>query len=1258
MGVSIPRLRRCASAVALSGMLAAVGLVMVVPSAAQAAEGDVIATGSDWEITQVSGGYEVTKELDSPLPTVSDIPTIEVDGVSLGTATEAADGLSLSVLTSEDLASATDVKVVWSNGTEPAEPTNSAVTSTDTPVKAVSSGTAKTQAVQASDGATPGPYAYLEDDYDFGDQAIDLAAIGGIRGEMTGRLYVPVASGQHPTVVILHGRHTSCAVPTGGGSVSNPNRWPCISPQVDIPSYKGYEVLAQTLASNGYSVISISANAINSNDNQLALDYGAQARGQLILDTLTMLDKANMGKSVSYYDAASDTTVDLDTALAVDTAAKDLGSTPTSGTNPGDPITSANLVGKFDLQNVGLMGHSRGGEGVVSAVNLNQALDSPFGIKSVLPLAPVDFGRETATDTNMLVILPYCDGDVSNQQGQHFSDDSRYANNDNALRSTVWVMGANHNFFNSVWTPGKYSLATSDDWGANSTDSVCGPASSTNVRLSADDEYNTGVALMSAWFQLTLGGKDEFLALFDGSADPELSSVPAADLWTTATAPASARQDIETFTTDSGRVRLYGSATAAICASAGLRTSPQSSPACATASTLRSTSGMPHWTPASFAPNVPASPMTKFLWTAATGAIRVTVPKESRDASGFDALTFKTAPDESVLTGTDMTVSVVDGSGATWSSPVSALNSGAVNRLPASGSTTLNKIVLQQVSIPIDTLSGTIDVSDIREVRFTAGSGADGTVSGGVYLADLALMRSAVGTTQGLSSEPTVNVSSTRIEEGSGVDEARVAVVLDKPSQKSTSAWFTLIGSTAASGKAGLAAQKVTFAPGETCKAVSFTTYGNSDAGTTATTSYKIGVSAPENVIVGANQFGNLTIREDDGFTNSTTAAPEVGVQGDVCAEYAAKSATNALATSASVTAPGATVTLTGSGYRSGESVSFSEGSNALGSAIANSAGEVTLAWPVAEDAALGAHSITATGSGSGRYSAVEVSVKAPTSTELTLSPEVPAIKQSVTLTANLTGADVAGEVEFFDGTTSLGTVTASDGQAVLVLPDGFLAGSHSLSASFAETATAAASTSATVAFTLAKGTSTTMVTLSSTSVTYGTGATGTVLIGGVSGGTATVSIGATTTTLTLDANGHGSFAIPATLAVGTYPVSTSYSGSDFADPSASSAVFTVTKAAARVSVTAPKKVKKGKKFIVKISVAGVSGAQLPSGKVTIKSGKKTLGTITIAANGKTVSKKITLSAKGSKKVTVTYLGNASYLSASQSATVKVTKKK
>jgi hypothetical protein len=52
--------------------------------------------------------------------------------------------------------------------------------------------------------------------------------------------------------------------------------------------------------------------------------------------------------------------------------------------------------------------------------------------------------------------LGYCDGDVSDLEGQVFTDYSRdLGQHDTALHSSVMMMGADHNFFNTEWTPGQ-----------------------------------------------------------------------------------------------------------------------------------------------------------------------------------------------------------------------------------------------------------------------------------------------------------------------------------------------------------------------------------------------------------------------------------------------------------------------------------------------------------------------------------------------------------------------------------------------------------------------------------------------------------------------------------------------------------------------------------------------------------------------------------------------------------------------------------
>ena len=506
--------------VGLAGALVAVVLPGLPLNAATAAPDPdpTLASGGDWTVTRAAGGYEVTVDLAKPLPIRSDAPTIVVDGESIGIATESADGRSLTVFTADPaVARADDVEAGWASQSEKVS---------------ASGGTAVTEVPEAAAAALPadpaqhGTYDWTESIYKFGEQSIDLAAIGGVKGELEGKLYLPTTGGARPTVILLHGRHSSCY----GDGVANPLRWPCAtSPtatpaRLSIPSYLGYDGTARALASNGYSVVSISANSINANDNQLAADQGAQARGQLILDTLTMLKNANAGAPVSYFDAWKNRTVTLGQALADGTAAlAERAGAFLTPVEPLDTVTATDLVGKFDLSNIGLMGHSRGGEGVTYAATLNNALAQPWAIKSILPLAPVDFARMTVPDVPMNVILPYCDGDVSNQQGQHMLDDSRYAYDDNVLRSGVWAMGANHNFYNTVWTPGLFAFSVSDDWSGSTTrriEPICGTdptVAATSIRMTAAEQYAMGTAYMAGWFRLTMGGENQFLPMFDGT---------------------------------------------------------------------------------------------------------------------------------------------------------------------------------------------------------------------------------------------------------------------------------------------------------------------------------------------------------------------------------------------------------------------------------------------------------------------------------------------------------------------------------------------------------------------------------------------------------------------------------------------------------------------------------------------------------------------------------------------------------------------
>jgi hypothetical protein len=347
------------------------------------------------------------------------------------------------------------------------------------------------------DPGVDGPLAVDTLEYDLGDQAFTPEGFPSAV-ELRGEVYAPTTlSGRVPLVVLMHGRHVTC-----GNDQVVTLEWPCPAGVPEIPSYQGYRALGRNLASHGMVVVSIGANGINADDGYLD-DGGASARAQLILEHL---------RRWKGWDASAD----------------------------GSPFADR-FVGHLDLTRVGLMGHSRGGEGVAAAVQLNQRIGSPFGITTVVALAPVDFARRIVGGVSLSTILPYCDGDVSDLQGASYLDDGRYASpGDPTAKATTLLYGANHNFFNTVWTTGPGSGddaafggiidAQPSPTAAEPAPQPCEPGGV--GRLTAPQQEQAGVTLMAGWFRRHLEPEPGLQAFVTGVAPFPASSGPAR--WSTA----------------------------------------------------------------------------------------------------------------------------------------------------------------------------------------------------------------------------------------------------------------------------------------------------------------------------------------------------------------------------------------------------------------------------------------------------------------------------------------------------------------------------------------------------------------------------------------------------------------------------------------------------------------------------------------------------------------------------------------------------
>jgi putative cell wall-binding protein len=896
-----------------------------------------VASGDDWSVEEVPGGYEVTKTLAAPLEIRADAPTLWADGVELGIAKQSLDGLTLSVVTPDPaVADASVVDQGWFGAGDPAVEQD--LDRGDYRSLSDAVPLADEAPALAEDPSATGEFAVQRYDYDLGDEAIDIRGFNR-KGEVRAAVFMPEgAPGERPVVVFLHGRHTSCS-----GSGANPLAWPCGPTQVDVESYLGYNDAAQILASQGYAVVSISANAINALDGSLADDTGALARGQLVLDHLSLLRQANAGASVG-----------LDPALA----------------------------GRLDLDDVGLMGHSRGGEGVMRAALLNFEQGEPFGIKAVLPLAPTDYTRMTVPDVATAVILPYCDGDVEDQMGQKYIDDSRHAFGDDVFRSSVLVMGGNHNYFNTAWTPGKYPVATSDDWAImdrTQTDPVCGASAPT--RLNSDEQYAFGNAYIAGWFRLTLGGDDQFMPMFDGS-DAKPASAGRADVRVSATNAPSDRMDITDFTAPDQRVQVTGAGTYAVCESMSPLDVPATLPYCVTKLEFAQAPDYGFLSPLygnGRATSVPSTPSMHFSYTApasataAAGQLRVPVPEDARDFGAAESLSFRVSPDDSVAVGgsTDLTVTLLDSSGGSASVTASEFGD-ALTVLPGS-TNPLRKVLLQQIEVPLTAFTG-VDLADVTQVRFTAPRTA-----GGVLLSDLTLQKAetTLGTPT-ISTRPTASMRDIRVEEGAGSGEVDLPVVLSKPAEIASTVYVTSIASSASS-KVLPAMQKLVFQPGEVCRTVTVPVQGDAATGTTASASFLTNTSNTQQGVTIGDSFGSIVVREDDGVVNRQGVAlpslPEVGVQGDACAEALATPGT--LAVSAAEATAGDKVTVTAGGFRVGESVELTLGGVSAGRVVSTD-GTVSIELTVPAETALGATPLVATGYGSGYTATGSLSIVGP----------------------------------------------------------------------------------------------------------------------------------------------------------------------------------------------------------------------------------------------------------------------------------------
>lgn len=341
---------------------------------------------------------------------------------------------------------------------------------------------------------------------------------------------------------------------------------------------------------------------------------------------------------------------------------------------------------------------------------------------------------------------------------------------------------------------------------------------------------------------------------------------------------------------------------------------------------------------------------------------------------------------------------------------------------------------------------------------------------------------------------------------------------------------------------------------------------------------------------------------------------------------------------------------LPGAGTPTG-TVEFFNGAASLGTAALNNG----VAQLSDSSLALGNHAITAVFAGDGNFTAstsppvtLSVSITA-TNTALSVTPKLAVLGEPVTLQATVSGTGTpTGNVEFFDGATSLGVQPISGGQATLVVSNLGL-GSHTFTARYLGNAGHDPSTSLPVPSVVTAISTTTVVTAAPTPSVFGQSVSLTATVSAVSPGTGTptgtVEFLNGTASLGTVALSGGVATLPTDdLPVGTSAITATYSGStDFLTSTSTPYSQTVNQAATTTGLTsAPNPSAFGESVTLTATVsAAAPGGGTPTGTVTFLDDGTTLATRTLV-NG-VASLVVSELPTGANSLTARYEGSTSY---------------
>ncbi|MGW2555060.1 alpha/beta hydrolase [Streptomyces sp. NPDC001635] len=390
--------------------------------------------------------------------------------------------------------------------------------------QALAGGTAHAVSARTANASTPGPYAVAAVSYNLGDRAYHLTETGQ-PAELAATVHYPknLGSKPHPLVVQLHGWHETCADRAAEATrdaaeraedwdaYSAANRrlwnWPCAPATKPIANERGYDYLGERLASQGFIVLSIRANGINA--SSVSGDENASSRADLINKHLTLWKELNStGKgqlSGKFLDEIT-----------------------------GKP-RQVDFTHHVDMHRVGTMGHSRGGAGVTWQAADRHRSKWPAGVevKAVLALAPAynemseNMTAYEIKRTPLGVIRGTCDGQVGDSS---FALDATGKSKMDFYK--FQIHGANHNYFNTQWSPNSGQVAAWDDAvHLNGQTGRCTDIekSGSDTQLNEAQQRQVGATYIEAFFRRYLADDTRFGPVLTGQKKP-VAHITAVDV--------------------------------------------------------------------------------------------------------------------------------------------------------------------------------------------------------------------------------------------------------------------------------------------------------------------------------------------------------------------------------------------------------------------------------------------------------------------------------------------------------------------------------------------------------------------------------------------------------------------------------------------------------------------------------------------------------------------------------------------------------